>query len=312
MYVTSSNKRPAGRLTSNLGFTAEGVPEDEGKSIKIVTVDFDFFETIENRIVAGRSFSKEYSMDSVSSFILNETAVKDIGWEDPIGKWFQTSTLDPETNNWKDRRGIVVGVAEDFHFESVHNTIQPVCFFVDNFWINWMSIKISGEEIDNTLEFLEEEYLKVDPEGNFDYSFYEDDIEALYVTERRFFRLFIIFAMLAIVIASLGILGLASYSVEQRTREIGIRKVSGATGKGIILLISREFSVLVLLANFIAWPVAWYFMRNWLMDFPIRIRLGIHLFLLAALIALFIAMITVYFQGRRAANLNPSRALRYE
>ena len=262
--------------------------------------------------MAGRSFSKEYSMDSVSTFILNETAVKDIGWEDPIGKWFQTSTLDPETDNWKDRRGIVVGVAEDFHFESVHNTIQPVCFFVDNFWINWMSIKISGDEVNVTLDFLEQEYLKVDPEGNFDYSFYEDDIEALYVTERRFFRLFIIFAVLAIVIASLGILGLASFSVEQRTREIGIRKVSGASGKGIILLISREFSVLVIIANVIAWPVAWYFMRDWLRDFPIRISLGIHLFLLAALIALFIAMSTVFFQGRRAAHLNPSDALRYE
>jgi putative ABC transport system permease protein len=312
LFVTSSNKRPAGRLTSNLGYTAEGVPEEEGKSIKIVTVDFDFFETIENRIVAGRSFSKEYSMDSISTFILNETAVKDIGWEDPIGKWFQTSTLDPETNNWKDRRGIVVGVAEDFHFESVHNTIQPVCFFVDNFWINWMSIKVSGDEVNATLDFLEQEYLKVDPEGSFDYSFYEDDIESLYVTERRFFRLFIIFAALAIVIASLGILGLASYSVEQRTREIGIRKVSGASGQGIILLISREFSMLVLIANIIAWPAAWYFMRNWLMDFPIRIGLGIHLFLLATLIALFIAMSTVFFQGRRAAHLNPSEALRYE
>lgn len=311
-FVSSSNKRPAGRLTSNLGFTAEGLPEDAGKSIKIVTVDFDFFETLENNIVAGRSFSRDYSMDSVSSFILNETAVKDIGWDDPIGKWFQTSTLDPETNNWKERRGIVVGVAEDFHFESVHNTIQPVCFFVDNFWINWMSVKIGGEDVEGTLAFLEEEYLKVDPEGDFDYSFYEDEIEALYLSERRFFRLFIIFAILAIVIASLGILGLASFSVEQRTREIGIRKVSGSSGGSIILLISREFSILVLIANLFAWPLAWYFMRNWLMDFPLHIGLGIQFFILAALLALLIAMITVYFQGRRAALMDPARALRYE
>jgi putative ABC transport system permease protein len=238
--------------------------------------------------------------------------VKDIGWEDPIGKWFQTSTLDPETNNWKDRRGIVVGVAEDFHFESVHNTIQPVCFFVDNFWINWMSIKIGSEDVEATLAFLEQEYLKVDPEGAFDYSFYEDEIESLYLSERRFFRLFIIFAALAIVIASLGILGLASFAVEQRTREIGIRKVAGSTGGRIILLISREFSILVLLSNLFAWPVAWYFMRNWLMDFPIRIKLGIHLFFLAGLLALAIAMITVYLQGRKAALMNPTEALRYE
>jgi putative ABC transport system permease protein len=311
-FVTSSNKRPAGRLTSNLGFTAEGLPEDAGKSIKIVTVDFDFFETLENTIVAGRSFSTDYSMDSVTSFILNETAVKDIGWEDPIGKWFQTSTLDPETNNWKDRRGIVVGVAEDFHFESVHNTIQPVCYFVDNYWISWMSIKIGAEDVENTLAFLENEYLNVHPEGRFDYSFYEDEIEALYLSERRFFRLFIIFAILAIFIASLGILGLASFSVEQRTREIGIRKVSGSSAGSIILLISREFSILVLISNLFAWPVGWYFMRNWLMDFPLRVKLGFHFFILAAFLALLIAMITVFFQGRRAALMDPSRALRYE
>ncbi len=312
LHVTSSNKRLAGRLTSNLGYTAEGLPEDAGKSIKIVTVDFDFFETLENRIVAGRSFSSDFGMDSVSSFILNETAVKDIGWEDPIGKWFQTSTLDPETNNWKTRRGIVVGVAEDFHFESVHNTIQPVCFFVDNFWINWMSIKIGKENMEGTLASLESEYLNVDPEGEFDYSFYEDEIEALYLTEQRFLRLFVIFALLAILIASLGILGLASFSVEQRTREIGIRKVSGSSVGRIILLISNEFSLLVLIANLIAWPVAWYFMRNWLMDFPIRINLGLHLFLLSSLLALIIAMLTVIFQGWRAANMNPAEALRHD
>jgi putative ABC transport system permease protein len=311
-HVTSSNKRPAGRLTSNLGYTAEGLPEDAEKSIKIVTVDFDFFETLENRMMAGRSFSKDFGMDSVSSFILNETAVKEIGWEDPIGKWFQTSTLDPETDNWKERRGIVVGVAEDFHFESVHNTIQPVCFFVDNFWINWMSVKIDGEDTEATLAFLKEEYLKVDPAASIDFSFYEDEIAALYVVERRFFRLFIIFAALAILIASLGILGLASFSVEQRTREIGIRKVSGSSELRIIMLISREFSYLVLIANLIAWPLAWYFMRNWLMEFPIRINLGLHLFLLSALLAMLLAMITVYLQGRRAAHMNPSEALRYE
>jgi len=311
-FVTSSNKRPAGRLTSNLSYKAEGMPEDAEKSIKIVTVDFDFFETLENQMVEGRTFSRDFSMDSVSSFILNETAVKEIGWKDPIGKWFQTSTLDPETDNWKERRGLVVGVAEDFHFESVHNNIQPMCFFVDNYWINWMSIKIDGRDMESTLAFLEEVYQKVDPGATFDYSFYEDEIEALYLSERRFFRLFIIFAVLAILIASLGILGLASFSVEQRTREIGIRKVSGSSELRIILLISREFSTLVLIANLIAWPAAWYFMRNWLTDFPIRIKLGLHFFLLSALLALVLAMITVYLQGRRAARMNPSKALRYE
>ncbi len=312
LSVSSSNKKPAGGLTSNLGFKAEGLPEDAEKSIKIVTVDFDFFETLENRIVEGRSFSEEYGMDSISSFILNETAVRDIGWEDPIGKWFETSTLDPATDNWKTRRGIVVGVAEDFHFESVHNSIQPVCFFVDKFWVSWMSIKIGSGDVQGTLAFLESEFTKLNAENQFDYSFYTDEIESLYSEERGFLRLFIIFSMLAIFIASLGILGLASFSVEQRIREIGIRKVAGSSVGRIIRLISNEFLVLVLVANLVAWPVAWYFMRNWLMDFPYRINLEILLFLLAGMLAVLIAMATVISQGWRAANMNPSEALRYE
>jgi putative ABC transport system permease protein len=311
-HVTSSNKKPSGSLTSNLGYRAEGLPEDEQKSIKIVTVDFDFFETLENKIIAGRSFSEIYAMDSVSTFILNETAVKDIGWEDPIGKWFETSTLDPATNNWKTRRGIIVGVAEDFHFESVHNSIQPVCFFVDNFWINWMSVRISGDDIPGTIAFLEDEYIKVDNEDPFEYSFYLDELEALYDGERSFLRLFIIFAFLAIFIATLGILGLASFTVEQRTREIGIRKVAGSSMGQIIVLISREFSILVLIANVIAWPVAWYLMRSWLTGFPYRINMGIFLFLFSALLALVLAMITVVLQGWRAANRNPVEALRHD
>ena len=251
-------------------------------------------------------------MDSVTAFILNETAVKDIGWEEPIGKWFETSTLDPSTNNWKTRRGTVVGVAEDFHFESVHNTIQPICFFVDKFWVNWMSVRINGENIPQTIAFLEAEYEKLNTGYPFEYSFYKDEIESLYSEERSFLRLFIIFALLAIFIASLGIFGLASFSVEQRTREIGIRKVAGSSVGSIILLITNEFSVLVLIANLIAWPVAWYFMRNWLTDFPFRINLGLPLFIYSALFALIIALLTVSYQGWQAATRNPVDALRHD
>ncbi len=154
----------------------------------------------------------------VSSFILNETAVRDIGWEDPIGKWFETSTLDPATDNW-------------------------------------MSVRIASEDIPETMAFLEKEYTKLNSDYPFYYSFYDEDIAALYDGERKFLRLFFIFSPLAIIIASLGILGLASYSVEQRTREIGIRKVAGSTVNQIILLITNEFFNLVLIAILMAWPV---------------------------------------------------------
>jgi putative ABC transport system permease protein len=175
-----------------------------------------------------------------------------------------------------------------------------------------MAIKIAPEDVEGTIDFLESEYLKLNIDDPFEYSFYTDEIRALYDAERRFLRLFVIFAVLAILIASLGILGLASFSAEQRTREIGIRKVAGSSVGHILLLITREFSVLILVSNLIAWPVAWYFMRNWLMDFPYRIKLGIPLFLLAAFLTLLIAMATVLLQALKAANMNPSEALRYE
>ena len=204
-----------------------------------------------------------------------------------------------------------MGVAEDFHFESVHNTIQPICFFVDKFWVNWMSIRVASEDMPQTIAFLEEEFNKLNSDYPFDFSFFEEEIIALYSSEQRFFQLFIIFALLAIIIASLGILGLASYSAEQRTREIGIRKVAGSSIRRILLLITREFFILVLIANLIAWPVAWYFMRNWLMDFPYKIKLGLSIFLISALLAMMIALLTVIYQAWRAASQNPADALRY-
>ncbi len=310
--VTASNKKPTTSLSSNLGYRAEGMSEEDEPSIKIVTVDFGFFETLDNKIVRGRSFNKDYASDSISTFILNETAVRDIGWEDPIGKWFETSTIDPKTNNWKQRRGIVVGVAEDFNFESLHNSIQPVCYFVDQFWSNWISVRISADDMPGTLSFLEEEYNKLGEEYNWEYSFYDEDIAALYRKEREFFRLIIIFSLLAIFIACLGVLGLASFTAEQRTREIGIRKTMGASVNRIIFLITNEFLMLVLVSNVIAIPPALILMRKWLMDFPYKIELSALYFILAALIALMIALITVSFQAIRAATRNPAVSLRYE
>ena len=175
-----------------------------------------------------------------------------------------------------------------------------------------MSVKVSPEDIPGTIAFMEEAYKKQSGDDPFEYSFYEEEIESLYSEERSFLRLFIVFSLLAIAIASLGILGLASFSVEQRTREIGIRKVAGSSIGRIILLVSNEFSILVGISNLIAWPVAWYFMRSYLTDFPYRIKLGIPLFLVAGLLAVLLAMVTVISQGWRAANMNPSEALRYE
>ena len=312
LNVTASNKRPTERLGSNLEYNAEGLEPDKERSIKIVTVEYDFFVTLDNEIVKGRSFNKKFGNDENATFILNQKAVEEIGWENPIGKWFETSTIDPETNNWKKRKGTIVGVAEDFHFESLHNKIEPVVFFIDHNWINWMSIKISSENIPKTMRYIKSVWDDLEIDGTYDPAFYEEELDALYRAERRFFRIFIIFAILAIVIACLGIYGLASFTAEQRTKEMGIRKAFGANTSKVMALINREFIKLVIIANIIAWPVTWYFMDQWLQNYPYRVNLHVWIFLAGGLLALFIAQLSVSYQSYRAATTNPASSLRYE
>ena len=309
--VTASNKRPTNKLSSNLTYKAENV-DSEKKSIKIVTVDYDFFETLHDEIIQGRSFSKSMSEDEHSTFIINEAALKEFGWDNAIGKTFETWTIDSEGNNWIERKGQIVGVAKDFHFESVHNEIVPVVYFIDNNWRFWVSVKINSSNTNETLKYMQKVWDSLNSEKYYDPTFYEDSLESLYQSEKRFFILFIIFSSLAIFIACLGIFGLASFTAEQKTKEIGIRKVMGASVSNIIQLVNKEFFKLVLISNIIAWPIAWYFMKNWLNNFVYRIDLTIWPFILSGMIAIIIALLSVSYQAFRASNTNPVNALRYE
>lgn len=311
LSVTGSNKRPTHKLNSNMSYKAENV-DSEDKSIKLVTVDYDFFETLGNEIIQGRSFSKSISSDEHSSFIINETAMKEFGWENAVGKTFETYTIDSSGNNWLPRKGQIMGVAKDFHFESVHNKIVPVVFFIDHDWRDWISIKISSTNTPSTLNHIKKVWDTMNTERYFNPVFYDESIDALYRSEKRFFTLFIIFSILAISIACLGIFGLASFTAEQRTKEIGIRKVMGASVSGIISLINKEFIKLVILSNLIAWPGAWYFMRNWLNNYTYRIDLTLWPFVISGFIAISIALISVSYQALKASRTNPVNALRYE
>lgn len=309
--VTASNKRPTNKLTSNLSYKAENV-DSENKSIKIITVDYDFFKTLGNKIVEGRSFSKDMSEDETSTFIINEAAMKEFGWENAVGKTFETKTINPETDNWIPRKGQVVGVAEDFHFESVHNKIVPVVYFIDNYWRYWVSVKIDENNQKETLRYIENTWNKMNSDRYFNPVFYEESLDSLYRDERRFFVLFIVFSILAISIACLGIFGLASFTAEQKTKEIGIRKVMGASVSSIIQLVNKEFLKLVLISNIIAWPIAWYFMKNWLNNFVYRIDLTIWPFVTSGIVAMIIAIGAVSYQAFKASRTNPVNALRYE
>ena len=310
--ITGSLKRPPLELSMYLSYRAEGVEYDGNKAIKLVPVEYDFFKTLKNKIVKGRSFDRNMSIDENSTFILNEAAIKEFGWDEPLGKMFETSIIDPITREWVPRKGQVIGVAEDFHFESVHNKIAPVVYLINHDMIYWLVIRTNSTNRNEVLEYIKEKWDNLNVEINFAPSFYEDELAALYNAEERFFTLFVIFSGLAIAIACLGIFGLASYTAEQRTKEIGIRKVMGASVSTIVKLINREFLILVLFSNIIAWPIAWFFMKDWLNNFVYRIDLTFWPFLLSGIIAIIIAILSVSYKALKASRTNPVDALRYE
>lgn len=311
--ISTSSHRPTYTLNTNLSYEAEGVITEENSSVKIVAVGYDFFETLGNKIIQGRSFNKDFREDENSTFIINESALRLFGWDGPINKFFNTSTFSFEIFNWVPRKGKVIGVAEDFHFESLHNEIAPVVYFIDHNWASWVSVKINAKNKPSAINYITEQWNNLNIDNiRFNPEFYEDNLENLYRPEKQFFVLFIIFSILAISIACLGIFGLASYIAEQRTKEIGIRKAMGASVANIVRLINKEFLKLVLFSNLIAWPLSWYFMKNWLNNFVYRIDLTIWPFLISGAITIIIALLSVSYQALRASHTNPVVALRYE
>ena len=312
LSVGASNKRLTSRLSSNLGFKAEQyeVDPDDRTSIKIVTVDHDFLNTLQVNFAEGRDFSKEIGTDDTLAFVLNKSAVNLIGWEEPVGKWFETSEFFQGT--WRTRRGNIIGVIDNYNHESLYNDIAPVCYYVSESWLNWMTLKLSGQNMTSALAHVKEKWTQFGSEELYSYNFMDDRIAEMYRTEERFFTLFTFFTILAIFIAGLGILGLSAFMAEQRTKEIGVRKVFGASTANLVYLLSKEFSKLVLIGFVIAAPIGYYLLDNWLQDFTYRIDMGWLPFAIGGFLALIVAWLTSGFQSLKAALANPIKALRYE
>ena len=208
----------------------------------------------------------------------------------------------------------VIGIIKDFHYTSLHNEIDPLVILLSDDPLRTISLKIKGENIKNTIDFIEEKWDEFCPTFPFDFTFLDDNLNEQYIAEQKIGKVFTYFAFLCVFIACLGLLGLASYTAEQRTKEIGIRKVHGASMNNIIVLLSREFIKWVLLANIIAWPVAYIALDKWLQNFAYRIEVldNYLIFILSAFIALFIAVFTVIFQAIKSATANPVDSLKYE
>ncbi len=303
-------------IPTGYNFTDSYVPEPSGtkeqlaKDISLTSfiVDDDFVPTLQIKILKGRNFSKEFS-DS-ASVILNEETVKQIGWKDPIGQYIQY----PGGNNVRFK---VIGVVKDFNIQSLRNTVVPFALFhlsskTYDIGTSYISARIKPGGISTAINKLQTKWKNFAPDTPFEYSFLDEEFGALYSSEQRMSVVFTLFTVLSIFVACLGLFGLAAYTAERRTKEIGIRKVLGASVQGIVTLLSKEFVKMVFIASVIAFPIAWWAMNKWLADFVYRIHIEWWVFIAAAVLALVIALITVSFQAIKAAIANPVKSLRME
>ncbi len=308
---TSTSSNIPGRQfpTSQFRSPVDGASQD-GFEMNMIVVDRKFISTYGLELIEGRDFSKDILSDKDGELILNEAAMRHFGW---------TSCVDKEVENiWPEGgkmevvyRGEVAGVVKDFHYQSLHHQIEPLIIMTGN-WFEYFAIRIRSDDVAGTLGFLKAQWKEIAPNKPFDYFFLDDDYDKLYRTEEQIGTLFGLFSILAIFVASLGLFGLASFTAQLRIKEIGIRKVLGASVSNLVLMLSKEFALLVGIANLIAWPIAYYAMHRWLQDFAYRIDLEIWAFLLSGFLALFIALTTVSYQAWKVARTNPVDALRYE
>ena len=276
-----------------------------GKPIpfNVYTVDHDFIDLYGMKIVEGRNFSGPFRPDSVKEVLINQTAAKALGEESPIGKEFQF---------WGSQTGKIIGIIKDFHSLSLHHQIPPT--FVVNYpaFNDHISIKINTGNIPATISFIKKTMKNISPNYQFDYHFFDELFDRDYRNEQMMGKIFGTFMLLSIGIACMGLIGIATFLTKQRTKEIGIRKVLGASVPSVTGLLSRDLTRCVLLANILAWPVAYLVLNKWLQNFAYRVNLGISLFILSGLAALLIALLTIGYQTIKAATANPVESLRYE
>lgn len=306
--VTLSKRAPSGRLLDAPGFRAvvDGRKLENPFSMPHNRVDFDFFRTYGMKIIAGRDFSTEYRSDSTEAFILNETAVRRLGLSSPRDAVGISLTVAGG------RPGRVVGVVADFNYESMHHKIVPMVTYIAPGQWNTVAIRLAPGDPRDALSHIRAVWEGAAPSSPFTPEFLNERLAALYRNEERMMDMFGAFSVLAIFIASLGLFGLASFTTEQRTKEIGVRKVLGASIPGIVFMLSKEFAKWVLVANVIAWPLAYYLMNAWLQNFAYRVSVGMWVLVLAGGASLAIAVITVSYQSLRAARANPVESLRYQ
>jgi putative ABC transport system permease protein len=271
-----------------------------------IRVDHDFVKTLDLRIIKGRDFSIDRLYDTENVFLINETLASFYDWEDPVNEeliWYDNEVT---------RRGKVIGVVENFHFQSLHTTIEPLIIYIQPEAFNYFMIRLDANDLQGSISFLKNQFAQLDPENPFNYFFLDDDFEKLYVAENRMQKVSGYFTILAIIISCIGLFGLSAYSAERRTKEIGIRKVNGASVPSIIRMLSIDYIKWILISFVLAVPVGFTVMDRWLDNFAYQVNNSFIIYLAAGIVAILIGTITVSYQAFKVARKNPVDILHYE
>jgi putative ABC transport system permease protein len=264
--------------------------------------DADFASTYNIQLTQGRYFSSQMPTDTTNAIVINEAMANLLGWKNAVGKQFEI---------YEARKGKVIGVMKDFNFASLREKVQPLAVILTNNPL-YLSVKLKAGSIPSSLEYMQKEWKQFTNDYPFDYFFLDEQLNHFYQSDVRLLRVLNIFAGLAIFIACIGLFGLSIYTAKQRTKEIGIRKVLGASVSQVALLLSKDFIMLVAIAILVASPLAWWAANKWLQDFAYRISISGWIFLISGLSAIFIALLTVSFQAIKTAVANPVKSLRTE
>jgi len=296
-----------GPMATTVGVVPEGFTNEEGILMKAIRTDEDYLSALGIELAAGRDFSRDVSTDRQGAFLVNEVAAKQFGWEEPVGR-----TMEIQGLGLQGKAVPVIGVVKNFHYASLREELEPICIGVGMGGLDKFVIRVRTENISGLIAQLKETWKDIDPNRPFDFFFLDDFFDAQYRSEEKLNKIFAVFSGLAIIIACLGLFGLSSFMAEQRTKEIGIRKILGSSIPEVVLLLCRELLVLVGVAVLVAWPVAYFAMSSWLRNFPFRTGFNPWIFLVSGMAALSIAFLTVSFQATKAASANPADSLRYE
>ncbi|MFZ2053012.1 MAG: ABC transporter permease [Candidatus Aminicenantales bacterium] len=306
LSVSATNTSPGVSSMSNMTVFPGQTDFASGITLQSLSVDYGFTKALDLKLTAGRDFSRGMASDADNALILNESAVRVLGYEDPIGAHLKI----PWGENLREMT--VIGVVKDFHVQPLHYKINPMAITLQPEAGFTLLIRYRPGQEGNALAFVRGTLAELVPEERFEVRFLDQEYAKGYLSEQKTGTLLAAFSLLAVIISSAGLLGLTAFTIGRRVKEIGIRKVLGASTTQVVLLLSREYLLIVLAANLIAWPVTYYAMGRWLQNFAYRIHLGVLTFILAGMLALMVALLTVSFQATRAARTNPADCLRYE